>query len=120
MTTTMQEGTITALTPNLVELSDGLRELADWIDANPEAANTFSFNKVTFLAPANDSKKLRMLGVALGVNTLDTETQWAQYVRSFGGVIDVQAYAKKENVCDYTVIGTKTEDVRAWTLKDES
>ena len=120
MTTTIQEGTVPALTPTLVEFRDGLRELADWLDANPEAAGAFAFNQVTVLAPANDVKKLRMLGAALGVTELEITSQWVQYVRPFGNAISVQAYAKHENVCDYTVVGTKTEEVRAWTLKDAS
>ena len=121
MTTTMQEGTVPALTPKLVEFRDGLRELADWIDQHPDEARALSLSyPVKILAPTGvNPERLRALGVALDV-PFTTDGTYAQHVRTFGDVLEVRAYAHLTDVCDYKVVGEQTTQVREWRLKDPS
>lgn len=121
MTTTMQEGTVPVLTPNLVEFRDGLRELADWIDQHPVEARALSLSyPVKILAPTGvNPEKLRALGAALDV-PFAIDGIYAQHVRTFGDVLEVRAYARLEDVCDYKVVGEQVTQVREWHLKDAS
>lgn len=101
----------------LVGLVDGLRDLADWIEQHPVEARRIAFSEVTLLAPVITAGALREMGDALGACELEITDRYAQYVRTFGGVVKLQAYAQRDLVCDYVVVGERTEEIRQWMLK---
>jgi hypothetical protein len=88
---------------------DGLRELADWLEAHPAARPSFGgFDPVRLLWPCGDSRDgLAAAARVLGRAAKSSDSKWVNVTRLFGPH-QIQAYASHEAVCERVVVGTET------------
>lgn len=93
------------------EQADGLRELADWIEAHPDIAERMAPPYLVIIADDADdmAHKARALG---GKRSKHVGDEWVDVERKFGPV-RVTVTARRENVCERVVVGTTTVEIPA-------
>lgn len=109
-------------TPDRAAYTDGLRQLADWLEANPEIdlpwTGTYdSFSLGVWVSKEELATIARALPgkVEKDFTTLDTVV----YVRAAFAGLKVEAYAGRNAVCERIVTGTETVTVPAVEAKPE-
>lgn len=106
--------------------ANGLRALADWIDANPDVVNN---PEVTLNVPFWTREKFVEAAKALGGRReKHVEGSYFTVRRTFGEGVHVDVYVAREQVCRKVVTGTRdvtetvipahTEEVVEWVCED--
>lgn len=88
----------------------GLRELADFIEANPEFAELLNGDELTMYVPSwHDGAEARFADVARklgGKRRKDADTKYFHVTRQFGAV-GVRIFTDRNVVCTKKVVGTR-------------
>lgn len=105
-------------TPSASEVTQGLRELADWIDTNPDnpASKAFQHSLVAVGGPGwitFNATEFHALASALGgEREKDVDDNYMIVTRKFGPIpTTVRGY--RSSVCVAKVVGTVTEEIPA-------
>lgn len=110
-TTTIPEKSMTAVdTPLHVQQAEGLRRLADMIEAHPELPPSYLSSHLYIWHAKSADELAAIARAALGAGaTVDKDIAGKQYnvVASFGP-IRAMALADRVNVCERVVTGTET------------
>lgn len=92
------------------EYADGLRALADMIEANPELVPIFKFSLGEIREPINDREELATFARAAARTgnkvSKNFGSKYASVAVAFGPVT-LAAYIEREQVCDRVVVGTE-------------
>jgi hypothetical protein len=90
----------------------GLRELADWLEAHPEAQQTASYG-ITLNHPCKDAEELVRLARSLGGRWDKNESSDCYFTltRRFGPTVQYDLYVAREAVCTKRLVGTKTRTI---------
>jgi hypothetical protein len=102
--------------PLHIRQAEGLRALADMIEANPEIADTMSYPLRYISAPVTscDDEVAALAAFARAcvrsgaAIRKEGDTQWFRVVASFGEDVRVDAFGHREEVCERVVTGTET------------
>lgn len=90
-------------------MSNRLRELADFLDANPELAEHLARKTFYVFAPPNKTEFAR-LALMLGNARKWSDSTWYNAERDFGP-ITLQVTASRDSVCERVVVGSETVEV---------
>jgi hypothetical protein len=90
--------------------ADGLRALADFLDANPELAKKYSSHEHLFYVGCEKDPKAFLAEIARRHAPLekDFSTDYAGLRKQFGGGVSIRWYSDRKDVCVKVVTGTKT------------
>jgi len=91
------------------EYSAGLRDFADWVDANAEflEEETFALSATVFFRLyAMNAEEFAKSVRAIGKGTKSADDKWMNVQRHFGGVT-VEAFTDRDTVCRKVVTGTR-------------
>jgi len=86
---------------------DGLRELADFLEANPELLDLTSHHTM-YAFPHGDKANFARVALLLGPSAKSADADWYNVERKFGPKVTIQVTARREEVCERTVVGTET------------
>jgi len=92
------------------QLVSGLREAAAWFEAHPEVPIPHHVD-MTIYDLGGEEAELETLGTtarAMGTATKVHEGEFFKLSRTFADAVTVTAVAWRKNVCQRTVVGTKT------------
>lgn len=103
-------------TPLHIRQAEGLRALADMIEANPEIAETMAYPLRYISAPVTSEDDevgalaafARACARAGAVIRKDGDTKWFRVIASFGSEVQVDAFGHRDEVCERVVTGTET------------
>lgn len=103
--------------PTTAEVAQGLRELADWIEAHPDnlaaQAVAHDMNKIGTGTITFNAVEFHTLASALGgERQKDVDDDYMIVTRKFGPVL-VRIRGSRESVCVAKVVGTVTEELPA-------
>lgn len=90
-------------------MSNGLRELADFFDANPDLAERVAGKTFYVFAPPNKTEFAR-LALMLGNARKSSDSAYYNVERDFGP-ITLQVTASRDAVCERVVVGTETVEM---------
>jgi len=99
MTSTLESSTETE------QLVDGLRDLADFIEANPQFADALSHPR--FLLYTHEAEDFARLASELGGDRQKDADDNFFGVSRFFGAIELYVYTSREQVCEARVVGTE-------------
>ena len=92
----------------------GLRELADWIEANPATHDTIGYSGCTINHCCRDREQfvatLKALGGPWEKSTIG---DYFNMERRFGPLIAYHVYVKRSEVCERRVVGTREVTIEA-------
>lgn len=98
------------MTPVAQAYVDGLRELADWIEANGDhldASSDFFYDNMVMSFLRHDRDEFVNVAQLLGgKRTKDGDDSYFRVKRSFGP-IEVTVFAQRKDVCERVVTGTR-------------
>ena len=103
-----------------MNFTEGLRALADFLDAHPELKEPFG---VTVLSMAENIDKLRLGARALGQCDKVFNGEWFSVEKMFGP-IKFEIYSRRELVCERIVVGKREvpaheEEIVEWTCSND-
>lgn len=89
---------------------EGLRALAELIEATPELAGDYPRN--THIVFADDAEHMaRLVSLVGGDRDKEASEKYMRIVRGLGGGVAIEVCAPREQVCERRVVGTHTEMV---------
>lgn len=96
-------------------LADGLRSLADLVEAHPKIAERIGWGgglSAVFIANSPDEMAMfsRMIG---GHRQKEGSDEYLRVRRNLGGGVDIRVIGEREQVCTRRVVGTETVEVPA-------
>lgn len=96
------------------QIAHGLRQVADFVEANPHLDQRFTFQRILVVADTRDEvAAYARAGLAAGAKvTKHQGDKWAGVDLHFG-IVNLHVYADREEVCERIVVGTRevTEEV---------
>ena len=106
--------TTTTLTETQYAYTQGLRDLAEWLEDNPDLIPTYGGESV-FLFRRGDEPMpdfLSRIARRFGRCDKDVSDKWFYLVKSFGPH-DIRASARRDEVCEQVQVGTRevTEEI---------
>lgn len=97
------------------QVAAGLRDLADWVEANPDQISDLYPSVNLLLSVGGRGGRDRIASIArtgldAGVKvTKEYSEKWAGVKLHFGPHVTVDAYAARDEVCERVVVGTREE-----------
>jgi hypothetical protein len=108
----MSDGTWPQETSERQEAIAGLRALADFLDANPDAKLPHNVQAMECVQSADAlATRVRDLG---GSWEKGTDESYFELTRSFGPRVSYQVFATRANVCERVVVGTEEVEVKEY------
>ena len=101
------------LTENQEAAVRGLRDLAGWLEKNPELIDLIGVERFYIFHSGSDVGEFARKALMLGPSQKTSIGDWYNVERSFGPMVKIQVTASHKDVCERVVVGTEEIEVEA-------